>query len=245
MIREATAQVAAQQRLRRRRPRAYQRIVDAVREDVFRRRLAPGDRLPNEVALAERFAVSRLAVREALRILELQGLVRVEHGFQGGAFVADGGTAAVTDALETMLRLERLDRTELYTARRHLEPVVSALAAAHRTAGTLETLAGNVTESAQRLEAGQHAFAVNLEFHAILAGACGNRILTLLTDAVLELLGRVEAQRPSDRSANLEASRAHAAILDAVERRDAAAAEGLMTKHLVWLERHFRSGASS
>ncbi len=79
-----------------RRPRAFQRIVAAIREDVFRRRLSPGDRVSPEAALAERFQVSRLAVREALRVLELQGIVRVEHGFQGGVYVTEGGSGPVT-----------------------------------------------------------------------------------------------------------------------------------------------------
>jgi DNA-binding FadR family transcriptional regulator len=83
---------------RRRRPRAFQAIVDEIRGDVFGRRLADGDRLPSEAAMAERFAVSRLAVREAVRVLELQGLVRVEHGFQGGVFVAESGSTPVTAA---------------------------------------------------------------------------------------------------------------------------------------------------
>ncbi len=230
---------------RTRRPRAFQRIVAKVREDVFSGRLSPGDRLPGENAIADQFRVSRLAVREALRVLELDGIVRVEHGFRGGSFVAEADAASVSRALETMVRIERLDRGEIYTARRHLEPVVAGLAAVHRTPETYQALAENVKESARRVAAGRHAFGVNLEFHAILAGASGNRILALLIDAVLELLGRVEAQRPSDRASNSEAARAHALILAAVERRDAGAAESLMADHLGWLERHYGGGTAA
>ena len=223
----------------RRRPRAFQRIVTAIREDVFRRRLSPGDRLPHEGALAERFDVSRLAVREALRVLELQGLVRVEHGFQGGAYVTEGGSGPVTNALETMLRLEHLDRGEIYTARRYLEPEIAALAAQAIDDGSLASLRDNVAEGDRRLRAGRPAFATNLEFHALLAGSCGNRILTLMNDAVLELLRAVESRRPSDKLVNREACDAHRAILEAVARRDAAASRALMATHLEWLERHF------
>ncbi len=227
---------------RPRRPRAFQQIVAKVREDVFAGRLSPGDRLPPEVALAEQFRVSRLAVREALRVLELEGIVRVEHGFKGGAFVAEADSAPVSRALETMVRIERLDRGGIYAARRHLEPVVAGLAAAGLRADARDGLRANVAESARRLADGRNAFPVNLEFHALLAGVCGNRILTLLTDAVLELLVRVEAQRPSDRVANREAIGAHGEILAALERRDARAASKLMAAHLGWLERHFRAG---
>src|SRR4051794_28184068 len=71
------------------RPRAFHAIVDQVRADVFARRRRPGDRLPAESLLAELFGVSRMGVREALRVLELQGLVEVRHGYAGGVFVAE------------------------------------------------------------------------------------------------------------------------------------------------------------
>ncbi len=225
--------------IRRRRTRAFQQIVDEIRGDVFRRRVSPGDRLPNEAALAERFGVSRLAVREALRVLELQGLVRVQHGFHGGAFVDEAGTAPVSRALETMLRLEHLDRAEIYTARRHLEPSVAALAARGLDEAVAIALEVNLAETERRLRSGRPAFATNLEFHALVARACDNRILTLMTDAVLELLRSVESRRPSDEAVNREAGRAHAAIFSALRGADGARASAAMEVHLEWLERHF------
>lgn len=237
----ARAAVAAIERepARRRRPRAFQQIVDEIRGDVFSRRVAAGDRLPNEAALAERFNVSRLAVREALRVLELQGLVRVEHGFQGGTFVATAGSAPVTDALETMLRLEHIDRAEIYAARRRLEPGVAALAAVGLDAETTAALEVNLAEGGRRLAAGRPAFSTNLEFHTLVARACGNRILRLTTHAVLELLRAAESRRPSDEKVNREACRAHAAILRALRAGDADRASAAMEVHLDWLERYY------
>jgi len=237
----ARAVVAAIDRepAKRRRPRAFQQIVDEIRGDVFGRRLRDGDRLPSEAALAERFAVSRLAVREALRVLELQGLVRVAHGFQGGVFVAESGSMPVTAALETMLRLEHLDRAEIYTARRYLEPNTAALAARRLDQRTSLALQENVAEAARRVDAGRPAFAKNLEFHTLIAEACGNRILRLMTSAVLELLRVVEQRKPSDAKVNREASQAHAAILDALRSGDATQTRAAMERHLEWLERHY------
>jgi GntR family transcriptional regulator, transcriptional repressor for pyruvate dehydrogenase complex len=230
---------------RRRRPRAFQQIVDEIRSDVFRRRISPGDRLPNEAALAERFRVSRLAVREALRVLELQGLVRVEHGFRGGAFVSEVASTPVTQALETMLRLEHIDRAEIYMARCYLEPGVAALAARGLDPKTATLLKANLAECAQRLEAGRSAFAKNIEFHRLVAGACGNPILTLMTDAVLELLAVVENRKPSDAAVNREACRAHAAIFAALRAGDSDRAKAAMQVHLQWLQRHYFVAARS
>ena len=237
--------VAVRQGAARRRPRAFQRIVEEIRSDIFDRRVSPGDRLPNEAELADRFAVSRLAVREALRVLELQGAVRVEHGYRGGAFVAEGGSAPVSVALETMLHLERLDRAEIYLARRHLEPAVAALAASQPDPVIVATLRANVAEAERRLAAQRPAFTVNMEFHALLAGSSRNRILTLMADALLELLRSVESRKPSDAGVNREAWHAHRAILEAVERRDADEAQARMSSHLEWLERHYVAGRAS
>src|SRR5262249_44313421 len=198
-----------------------------------------GDRLPNEAALAERFSVSRPAVREALRVLELQGLVRVQHGFRGGAFVSDVGSTHVSQALETMLRLEHIDRAEIYTARRYLEPGVAALTAGGLDEQTTAQLEANLAESERRLDAGRHAFTTNLEFHTLIAGACGNPILTLMTTAVLELLRVVERRKPSDVAVNREACRAHAAIFAALRDGDSERAKSAMQAHLEWLERRY------
>jgi DNA-binding FadR family transcriptional regulator len=225
---------------RPRRPRAFQQIVDQVRKDIFSRRVSPGDRLPSEADLSERFGISRPAVREALRVLELQGLVRVEHGFRGGAFVGEAGSAPVTQALETMLRLEHIERNEIYAARRYLEPNVAALAAHRLDEQTIVGLEANLVESARRLDAGRVAFTTNLEFHRLVAGACGNRILTLMTDAVLELLRAVEHRKPSDEQVNREACKAHGSIFAALRAGDSERARGAMQVHLEWLERHYR-----
>lgn len=229
----------------RRRPRAFQQIVDEIRSAVFRRRISPGDRLPNEAALADRYRVSRSAVREALRVLELQGLVRVEHGFRGGAFVNEVASRSVTQALETMLRLDHIDRAEIYMARRYLEPGVAALAARGLDRKTTELIETNLAESAGRLEAGRPAFVKNVEFHRLVASACGNPILTLMTDAVLELLTVVEHRKPSDAAVNREACRAHAAIFAALRAGDSDRAQSSMQVHLEWLQRHYFVAARS
>lgn len=226
----------------RRRPRAFQGIVSAIRDEVFAGRLTAGDRLPDEPGLAERFGVSRLAVREALRVLEFEGIVRVAHGFRGGTFVAEADSAPVAHALGTMLRLERLDRKEIYQARRSLEPVVASMAARVAPMTALRGMAESISATEALVRGGRRAFASNLEFHVLLAACCGNRVLALMSSALLELLRAVEGRIPSDATSNRESCAAHRAILAALEARDAGSAERLMADHLRWLERYYLSG---
>jgi GntR family transcriptional regulator, transcriptional repressor for pyruvate dehydrogenase complex len=133
------------------RPRAFHAIVDQVRADVFGRRRRPGDRLPPEPALAEQFGVSRMGVREALRVLELQGLVEVRHGYGGGAFIAEPTGTALLGALEDSLRQGQVGADELYQARVLVEPAITRLAVASEPDALAERLADNAARTEQAL----------------------------------------------------------------------------------------------
>src|SRR5918912_1754012 len=136
------------------RPRAFHAIVDQIRDDVFAQRRRPGDRLPPEPVLAEQFGVSRMGVREALRVLELQGLVEVRHGYGGGVFVAEPNGTALLGALEDSLRQGQVGADELYQARVLVEPAIARLAVARDAEALAERLADNVARTERALADG-------------------------------------------------------------------------------------------
>ncbi len=222
-----------------RRPRAFHAIVEQLRDDIFRGRRKPGDRLPPEQVLAEQFKVSRTGVREALRVLEIQGLVQVRHGYGGGVFVADVGVLPLLGALQTSLQLGQLDVDELYEARVLIEPTVVRLAV-ERAGGSLAgELDDNIARAHALIARGATAFPVNLEFHEVLAQAAGNRILGLVTQALLELLERLHHEYPTNRAVSRRALDDHRRLVDAVRARDGRHAEALMVDHLRILESRF------
>ena len=178
------------------RPRAFHAIVDQVRADVFARRRRPGDRLPPEPVLAEQFGVSRMGVREALRVLELQGLVEVRHGYGGGVFVAEPNGTALLGALEDSLRQGQVGADELYQARVLVEPAIARLAVARDADALAARLADNVARTEQALTDGATVSALNREFHRILAEHAGNRVLALMMQALQELLETLD-ERPA------------------------------------------------
>src|SRR4051794_26240322 len=100
-------------------------IVTAIVEG----RLSSGDRLPSERELGEQFGVSRMTVRDALRVLEARGLISVKVGARGGAFVADATADRVAESMSTMLRLKRMSLSELAEARKIIEGAAAELAA--------------------------------------------------------------------------------------------------------------------
>ncbi len=221
------------------RPRAFQPIVQQIRDDIIRGRRKPGDRLPPEQVLAEQFRVSRTGVREAVRVLESQGLIRVRHGYAGGVFVADAGLTSVLGALETSLQLGNLEVNEVYETRVLFEPAIARLVVDRGTSAIISRLHENVERAEAMLDAGSDIFVANLEFHAILAQAAGNRVFALIMQAVLELLERLDSLVPTNRGVSRNAVHDHSHLLDAIRAKDADRAEQLMVKHLRDLEGRF------
>ena len=97
--------------------RTFEVIGDQIREQVRSGTLKPGDKLPPERTLAEQFGTSRNAVREALRALEHAGLINLQKGAHGGAFITDGDPEAVAQSIEDLLHLGGVELTDITDAR--------------------------------------------------------------------------------------------------------------------------------
>jgi GntR family transcriptional repressor for pyruvate dehydrogenase complex len=221
--------------------RVYQSLVDRIKQEIFRRAHRPGDRLPHERALAEQYGIGRSAVREALRVLEIQGLVEVRHGYRGGVFVAEPGAMPLLWALDASLRLDHVGVDELYDARRLIEPMLARMATDRDPLTLVRLLEANVDAAEARLAEGASAFALNVEFHAILARAGGNRVVTLIMRVILDLLLEVrERQPPEDPSLTRQAVEGHRQIVEAISTNDGRLVEALMLAHLMRV--HERAG---
>jgi DNA-binding transcriptional regulator YhcF (GntR family) len=104
-------------------------IVSQIERAIFAMELSPGDRLQSERELAEQFGVSRITVRDALRVLEARGLIRVKVGATGGAFVEEANTDRVAESISTLIKLKRMTLSELAEARKVVEAATAELAA--------------------------------------------------------------------------------------------------------------------
>lgn len=201
----------------------YWAMVDLLAKADYR----PGTRLPNEIALAERFAVSRPTMREAIRVLEYSGLVESRQGRNGGLFVGSGALPTVMGAIRTLFIINNRSSDNLYEARTLLEVGIARLAATKISDEQLERMA----ESIARVEA-DSALAVaresNQVFHLTLAESAGNEILRAIMQALISLHHEM-GPNSATTSSGLEG---HRAILDALRRRDPDAAATAMTDHL-------------
>jgi len=218
------------------RSRVNEALVRAIQDQIRRGDLKPGDRLPPERRLAGLFGASRSSVREALRILELSGLIYSRHG--EGNFVAETlPSAAFT--LVSFLEGQRASLIDLSEARKMFEPHLASLAAERATSEDLEKLRKATEEEESDLRAGHAEAAARSDraFHQAVAAASGNQTLIHLHGYLSDLIasGRREALEHEPRRA--QSAIDHRKICQAIARGDCAAARAAMLQHLQNVER--------
>jgi GntR family transcriptional regulator, transcriptional repressor for pyruvate dehydrogenase complex len=206
-------------------------IVSQLKAAILSGRFKPGERLPTERELTEQFQVSRVVVREAVRELEIKGLVRILQGPTGGAYVTDLSLDHLNNAFLDLFLYNRVSVAELIQARRLIECEIVRLAAARIDASCVRRLQAAL--ATERQAGASHAALVSnrLTFHHLLAEACGNRLLQATASALLRLTGEVILEvKPVKKVIHRQEE--HAAILRAVLDQDGAAAERAMQQHL-------------
>ena len=154
-------------------PIKRRRLSDQVSAEIQVRiasgELKSGDKLPPERALAESFQVSRGAVREALRNLERSGLVALQAGARGGAFIGHGDPNLISDSFRNLYQLGSVSLDELTEARLWLAATVVRVACARATEEDLDALTANVDEAERLIKARrfEEKIDVQIEFHNI------------------------------------------------------------------------------
>lgn len=225
-------------------PIKRRRLSDQVSAEIQDRiasgDLKSGDKLPPERELAETFGVSRGAVREALRSLERSGLVALQAGAQGGAFIGAGNPDLLGDSFRNLYRLGSVSLDALTEARLWLASTVVRVACERATAADLAALTANVDEAERLLQAGRFddKIDVHIEFHNILARATGNAVMAMLMGALMEVMRDFAHAAGGER--NDLTIRARRRLLAALRRRDAEAAVAAMAEHLESLRVRYR-----
>jgi GntR family transcriptional repressor for pyruvate dehydrogenase complex len=208
-----------------------ERIATALVEDIITGGLGPGDRLPNEASMAERFDVGRGSVREALRLLEVHGMISLRSGPKGGPVIIAVDPRYVGRTLSLYLSLRGATIEELVQTRLILEPHVARLAAENLSEDSTKRLQLALDAEATGTESG-YIDAAN-EFHYVLATMTGNRVLDLVATALKDLyttrvVGAGVAHVTTDPSIKLE----HREIGEAILSGDGDTAERLMRSHM-------------
>jgi len=218
--------------------KAYEAAADRLRAQILDGALPRGTRLPTESVLAAELGVSRATVREALRLLAAQGLVRTSKGARGGSYVTAPSPGHISESLRSGLDLlavaDDLTLEELLEARELLEVPAARLAAKRRSLEHLQRLRGSIPERPLALASGEQ-FALNRDFHSVVIEASGNTLLRIAAQPVFLVLQTHLARSQLGRRFHRAINDHHRSIASAIEAGRARAAEQEMRAHLRFL----------
>jgi GntR family transcriptional repressor for pyruvate dehydrogenase complex len=214
--------------------RIYEIIVVQLSELIQDGTLRPGERLPPERELAAQLQVSRASVREALRSLELQGLLSSRQG--SGTFIA---AISQEELLRAFARLTEEGQTlrDIFELRFLLEPPIAAMAARRATPQDIARLEATLKEQEQQIHLGQSGVEADVAFHAALAQATHNGALLRLGATLMEVLAPsrdTHLQMPERSRLSLLS---HRRILEAIQARSVTQARKAMEDHVVHVDR--------
>jgi GntR family transcriptional repressor for pyruvate dehydrogenase complex len=225
--------------------RAFDEITSQVREMVRAGELSPGDRLPSERALAEQFDVSRNTVREAMRMLEVVGLIELRRGATGGAFIAQADPRRVAVNISDMLDLSEFSFSDLAEARLEVESSVIRLACERRDDDDLAALEANIALAVQLTAEGRlpERASVHVEFDNLLASAAKNPVLIAFVRSISAVSREVVSTLGVTQGDVV--ARSHRAILKHVRARNTDAAVAELSKHVARIHKHWVDGEHS
>ncbi|MEO8296863.1 MAG: GntR family transcriptional regulator [Burkholderiales bacterium] len=213
--------------------RIFQDVANQLRRTISEGKLKPGDKLPAERELAQMFGVSRNTMREALRALELSGLIELKLGSTGGAFVLQGSSNAVVNGMRDLYFLGAITPDHVTEARISLSAAVIRKACERLTDEDIDQLEENVAAAERARKAGnfEERTRHHQAFHILLAKLTRNPILIATTEGVMEVTRQfIKAIGPNDDPSGTASSRKR--LIGHLRNRDAEKAVKEMTTAL-------------
>ena len=214
--------------------RRYEQVAEQIQRLIASGALSPGDRLPPERELAAKFGVGRSSLRDAIRTLEVMGIVESRHG--SGTVVRDLSTDSLVVPLASVLAHKRELVAELLDVRRMIEPALAARAAANATEEELSRLEDILQRQAEKVRRGEPSIEEDSEFHYTIALAARNSVVLRVLDVLMDLLRESRARSLQVPGRTKRSCAGHQRILWAIKRRDGPAAEAAVRKHLKEIE---------
>jgi len=213
-------------------------VLKQIKSLVDEGTLKPGDRLPSERSLSERFGVGRGVVREALRQLEFYGIVRTRP--QSGTVVENIAPSGLTGLISNIISLDGPTLESTIEARRLIEVESARLAASRGNKVGLAAIRSAQRAHQEAVSRGEPAVEEDVLFHLAIARMCGNEILHSITSVLAPSITQLAHDKGSCLDGRAAAAaEEHAAILRAIERSDADAAGHAMHRHLTMTQARF------
>jgi GntR family transcriptional regulator, transcriptional repressor for pyruvate dehydrogenase complex len=213
-------------------PRASELVAEKLRNLIIEGKVVEGTTFPSEKELVLQLGVSRATLREALRMLETEGLISTKTGPKGGISVRRPGTANLTRSLDLLLQLESTPFSHLLEARRMLEPLCANFAAERITTGEIEQLRASLELMRQSVDDLELYLKYQLQFHLAIFAAAHNDVLRLYTTSIGELITSQTAKIGLTEKQRLIGVKAGEGILAALVAHNGALASRRAEAHL-------------
>jgi len=216
-----------------RRNKVYEEVARQIQNHIFEH-LKPGDVLPPERELAQKFGVSRGSVRDAIRSLELIGLLEPRQGM--GTVVCEPSAEALASPLAAVLVQKRKLVGELLDVRKIIEPPLARRAAEHATAAQIAEMGQILERQREKVVRGEMAVEEDSEFHYCIALAADNSVMLRMVDVLMDMLRETRQRSLQTRGRPQKSLASHQRILAALKRHDPVASESAMLRHLEEVE---------
>jgi GntR family transcriptional repressor for pyruvate dehydrogenase complex len=204
-------------------------IVDQIRARIRSGELQVGTRLPAERELCTQFGVSRLTIREALRMLEANGLVTIKLGKEGGAFVSAPTASLVGQGMTDLITTAALSSTDMTEVRTIVESGFLPLICERATDADIQALLAMCDRDERARRSGTYTVEMSFEFHLSLAACAHNPAASLILEA---FRGPIVRSLADAHHLGTSGVAEHRSIVAAIARRDVDAAAAVMTEHL-------------
>ena len=208
-------------------------IVAQIREHIRSGRLVPGSRLPSEREMCTQFGVSRVTVREALRVLDAGGLIETRVGARGGAFVKAPTSTQIGMGIADLIAVAALSAGEVTEARQLFELGLVPILIARATADDIAELRTHCDLAEAALARGEYSIEISSRFHIRLAEATHNKAVGMVVrsfrEAMLMSMQRTHTAVPEAAERGVAE---HRAFVEAIAARDEPAARAIMAEHL-------------
>lgn len=212
------------------RTRIPDEIADRIRALIVDGAFSKDKPLPSERDLAKVMRVSRSSVRDALRRLEVIGLLETRHG--QGTYLHELSVDNVVTPMASVLTFNRARQEDLMDARRVFEPAVARMAATRATAEELDGIDRILDEQRRKVRAGEPTIGEDTAFHAAVAQATHNQVIVGVMETLNDLLVESRQRSLERKGRSLQSLKGHESVADALRRHDADAAAEAMHHHI-------------
>jgi GntR family transcriptional repressor for pyruvate dehydrogenase complex len=216
------------------RRRIHQDIAGQIRELIRDGVLKSGDRLPSERELADRLQVSRSSLREAMRALELQGLVVSRPG--AGTFVSTENLDNLISIIASTFNQTQEGLPDIFEVRQLLEPQIASLAAERATSEDTQRMENSLEKQRQQIAGGETGVEGDTAFHFALAQATQNSALVKVISTIADILRESRDLTLQSPGRPLRSLASHVQILEMVRSRDVEGARAAMQHHIFEVE---------